>query len=120
MTNYPKPLRLEEQVGDKSISFETGASDRKAGSDGTGVTDLEENLRTNFRLYDIIKFSLSGLTVTGAGGVLQACYNTVITSRILKRNLTHEEKAAVCDELKRENGKLRISRTLSGSYWYIK
>ena len=25
MTNYPKPLRLEEQVGDKTISFETGA-----------------------------------------------------------------------------------------------
>ncbi len=46
--------------------------DWEAGSDGTGVTDLEENLRTNFRLYDIIKFSLSGLTVTGAGGVLQA------------------------------------------------
>ena len=31
MTNYPKPLRLEEQVGDKSISFETGAIAKQAG-----------------------------------------------------------------------------------------
>ncbi|MEI7528356.1 MAG: polyribonucleotide nucleotidyltransferase [Elusimicrobiota bacterium] len=31
MTNYPKPLRLEEQVGDKLISFETGALAKQAG-----------------------------------------------------------------------------------------
>ncbi|MGD9641128.1 MAG: polyribonucleotide nucleotidyltransferase [Elusimicrobiales bacterium] len=31
MTNYPKPLRLEAQVGDKSISFETGAIAKQAG-----------------------------------------------------------------------------------------
>ena len=31
MTNYPKPLRLEEQVGDKSISFETGAIAKQSG-----------------------------------------------------------------------------------------
>ena len=31
MTNYPKPLRLEEQIGDKTISFETGAIAKQAG-----------------------------------------------------------------------------------------
>jgi len=31
MTNYPKPLRLEEQVGDKTISFETGAIAKQSG-----------------------------------------------------------------------------------------
>ena len=31
MTNYPKPLRLEAQVGDKSISFETGAIAKQSG-----------------------------------------------------------------------------------------
>jgi polyribonucleotide nucleotidyltransferase len=31
MTNYPKPLRLEEQVGDHTISFETGAIAKQAG-----------------------------------------------------------------------------------------
>jgi len=91
-----------------------------AGGDGTTLEDLEENLRTNFRLYDEIKFSLSGLKVTRQGAALQACYDTVITSRIFKRNLKHEEKAAVCDELREEGGKLRIARTLSGRYWYVK
>ncbi|OGR66400.1 MAG: hypothetical protein A2X31_01960 [Elusimicrobia bacterium GWB2_63_22] len=91
-----------------------------AGGDDTTLEDLEENLRTNFRLYDEIRFSFSGLRVTQQGAALQACYDTVITSRIFKRNLKHEEKAAVCDELKEEGGKLRITRTLSGRYWYVK
>jgi hypothetical protein len=91
-----------------------------AGGDDTTLEDLEENLRTNFRLYDEIKFSFSGLRVTPRGAVLQACYDTVITSRIFKRNLRHEEKASVCDELKEEGEKLRITRTLSGRYWYVK
>ncbi|OIO00799.1 MAG: hypothetical protein AUJ51_09695 [Elusimicrobia bacterium CG1_02_56_21] len=32
----------------------------------------------------------------------KACYDTAITSRVFKRNLKHEEKAPVCDELKKE------------------
>lgn len=91
-----------------------------AGGDDTTLEDLEENLRTNFRLYDEIRFSFSGLRVTQQGAALQACYDTVITSRIFKRNLKHEEKASVCDELREEGGKLRIARTLSGRYWYVK
>ena len=94
--------------------------DWTAAGEDTALTDLEENLRANFRLYDEIKFSVSGLKVTSQGGTHQACYDTVITSRIFKRNLKHEEKASVCDELKEEGGKLRISRTLSGRYWYVK
>jgi hypothetical protein len=91
-----------------------------AGGDDTSLEDLEENLRGNFRLYDEIRFAISGLKVTQQGAALQACYDTVITSRIFKRNLKHEEKAAVCDELKEEGGRLRIARTLSGRYWYVK
>ncbi|MGD9641130.1 MAG: hypothetical protein AB7V08_00165 [Elusimicrobiales bacterium] len=91
--------------------------DWSAGGDDTTLEDLEQNLRGNFRLYDEIRFSFSGLRVTQQGAALQACYDTVITSRIFKRNLKHEEKASVCDELREEGGKLRIARTLSGKYW---
>lgn len=94
--------------------------DWTTGSDDTAISDLDENLRTNFRLYDEIRFSISGLKVTSKGKTQEACYDTVITSRIFKRNLKHEEKASVCDELKAENGKLKIARTLSGRYWYVK
>ncbi|HAT72051.1 MAG TPA: hypothetical protein DCS63_04470 [Elusimicrobia bacterium] len=90
------------------------------GAEDVAATDLEENLRANFRLYDEIRFSISGLKVTGKGKTQEACYETAITSRIFKRNLKHEEKSSVCDELKEEGGKLKITRTLSGRYWYVK
>lgn len=96
------------------------SQDWTAAGEDTSITDLEENLRTNFRLYDEIRFSVSGLRVTSQGNAHQACYDTVITSRIFKRNLKHEEKAAVCDELREEGGRLKITRTLSGRYWYVK
>jgi len=94
--------------------------DWSAGAEGVELTDLDENLRTNFRLYDEIRFAISGLKVTRQGKALEACYDTVITSRIFKRNLKHEEKSSVCDQLKEEGGKLKITRTLSGRYWYVK
>ncbi len=91
-----------------------------AGGDDTTLEDLEENLRNNFRLYDEIRFSFSGLRVTQQGAALQACYDVAITSRIYKRNLVHEEKSAVCEELREEGGRFKIARTLSGSYWSLK
>jgi len=89
--------------------------------DGTALSDLEENLSNNFRLYDEIRYSLSGLKIEIGSGKYQACYDVTIASRIFKRNLKHEEKSKVCEELSGEaGGKLKISKTFSGSYWYIK
>ncbi len=89
--------------------------------DGTALSDLEENLTNNFRLYDEIRYSLAGLKIESGSGKYQACYDVTITSRIFKRNLKHEEKSKVCEELSGEaGGKLKISKTFSGSYWYIK
>jgi len=96
-------------------------SDDWSAGDGTALSDLEENLTNNFRLYDEIRYSLSGLKIESGSGKYQACYDVTITSRIFKRNLKHEEKSKVCEELSGEaGGKLRISKTFSGSYWYIK
>lgn len=88
--------------------------------DGTELSDLEENLRNNFRLYDEIKYDISGMNVSKGGRGWQACYNVAITSRIFKRNLKHEEKSRVCDEVGEEGGRLKLLRTASGSYWYVK
>ena len=89
--------------------------------DGTALSDLDENLRNNFRLYDEIRYAMSGLKITKTGAKYQACYDVAITSRIFKRNLKHEEKSQVCEELSAEDGgKFRISRTFSGNYWYVK
>jgi hypothetical protein len=89
--------------------------------DGTTASDLEENLRNNFRLYDEIKFDLSNLEISKSAGGSRACYNVAITSRIFKRNLKHEEKSGVCEELGAdEAGKIRITGNFSGNYWYMK
>lgn len=89
--------------------------------DGTTASDLEETLRNNFRLYDEIKFDFSGLEISRSAGGSRACYNVTITSRIFKRNLKHEEKSGVCEELGAdEAGRIRITGNFSGSYWYVK
>ena len=93
--------------------------------DGTSASDLEENLRNNFRIYDEIKFAVSGLNVskvtTKDGNSYGACYDVTITSRIYKRNLKHEEKSQVCEQVAAGlNGKLKITATNSGQYWYVK
>lgn len=88
--------------------------------DGTELSDLEENLRNNFRLYDEIKYDMAALRVSRTGRGWQACYDVTITSRIFKRNLKHEEKSQVCDEVGDDGGKFKLLRTYSGSYWYVK
>lgn len=95
-------------------------SENWTAGDGTELSDLEENLRNNFRLYDEIKYDLAGLTVSKGARNWQACYDVAITSRIFKRNLKHEEKSRVCEEVGEEGGKLKLLKTGSGSYWYVK
>lgn len=94
--------------------------DWNSGDDVGDFQDLDSSLRASFRVYDEIKYVQSGLRVTRVNGNWQACYDVAITSRIYKRNLVHEEKSAVCEELREEGGRFKIARTLSGSYWSLK
>lgn len=92
--------------------------DWSSGDEVGDFQELEASLRASFRLYDEIKYSLAGLKAESlGGGGWRACYEAAITSRIFKRNLKHEEKSSVCEELREEGGRLRIVRTLSGRYW---
>ncbi len=92
--------------------------DWSSGDEVGDFQELDSSLRASFRLYDEIKYSVTGLKAEDLpGGGLRACYEAAITSRIFKRNLKHEEKSSVCEELREEGGRLRISRTLSGRYW---
>lgn len=96
-------------------------SDSWEAGDGTTLSDLESNLRSSFRLYDSLSFSISGLTVRSLGGGRYAVsYEATIKSRVYSRNLTHEEKSSVEEELLAENGVLRVQKTLSGRYWQIR
>jgi len=96
------------------------AEDWTAG-DGTSASDLDEQFRNIFRVYDEIKVTISGLNVVNdAPGLYTASYNMEIRSRIYKKNIKREETSSVNERLTVENGKPRIKKTEAGGYWTVK
>ncbi len=90
--------------------------------DGTTLSDMMDNLYRNFNMYDEIKFSLQGLKIekTRDASKFIVSYDVVIVSRMYAKNLKHEEKSGVREEVAIDRtGKARITRTLSGSFWYV-
>lgn len=91
-------------------------------TDGTSLSDVQDNLRRTFRTFDEISYSISNLRIKKLLPYhYQADYDLTIASRIYKRNLRHEEKSSVSEEVGADNsGKLKIERTLNGRFWYVK
>lgn len=89
--------------------------------DGTSLTDLQRHFRRIFNLYDEVRYNIQNLNMTKIGpGRYQVNYDVVITSRIYKRNIKREEKSTVSEEVTFDNGdRPRITRTLSGRFWYV-
>jgi len=94
-------------------------SDEWSAGDGTTLDDLEENLTGSFRIFDDIRYGLQNLRVQPQpDGRYIVSYDVTITSRIYSRNLVHEEKSRVNEELSVDaGGKAHITRTLSGRFW---
>ena len=89
--------------------------------DGTSVSELEEQLRNVFRIYDEVAASISGLSVTNdSPGRYTAYYSLTIKSRIYKKNIKREETSSVTEKVQVEGGSARILKTDSGGYWEIK
>jgi hypothetical protein len=89
--------------------------------DGTTLSDLEENISRSFRTFDEIKYTIQNLKIElKSEGRYMASYDVTITSRIYKRNLKHEEKSSVNEEVVIDgSGKPRIARTMNGRFWYV-
>ena len=106
---------------DDSAVMSLVANDWHAG-DGTSMSDLQDNLRRSFRMFDEISFRIENLRVSKLLPYhYQAQYDVTIVSRIYKRNLKHEEKSAVSEEVGSDaSGKLKLEGTLNGRYWYVK
>ncbi len=87
--------------------------------DGTNITGLQNNLRRTFRVFDEIRYDMQNLNIEKKGdGVYTARYDLTITSKIYKRNLKHEEKATISEEVIIEaSGKAKIGRTMEGRFW---
>nr|NJM03108.1 hypothetical protein [Desulfobacula sp.] len=89
--------------------------------DGTTLSDLEENISRSFRTFDEIKYTIQNLKIElKSEGRYLVSYDVTITSRIYKRNLKHEEKSSVNEEVVVDgSGKPRIARTMNGRFWYV-
>lgn len=108
----------ESRDDTKIMSF---MGDEWEAGDGTTLSDLHENLRRSFGIFDEIRYTLQNFSVKPLQtGKYAVSYDVVITSRIYDGNLKHEEKSSVNEEVTIDaSGKPRISRTLSGRFWYV-
>ncbi|WP_440871058.1 hypothetical protein [Thermodesulfovibrio yellowstonii] len=97
--------------------------DSWSAGDGTTLADLQNNLRRTFKTFDEVRFNLQNLKIDPmSSDVFRISYDVTITSRIYKRNIKHEEKSSVVEEVTVDSNskKAKISRTISGRFWYIK
>jgi hypothetical protein len=108
----------EERNDSRVISM---ISDGWQAGDGTTLSDLQATLRRTFKTFDEIRYNIQNLSITpGQDGRYIVSYDVTITSRIYKRNLKHEEKSSINEEVTIEkSGKAKISRTLGGRFWYV-
>jgi hypothetical protein len=90
--------------------------------DGNGVPALQNRLRQTFRVFDEVRYTMQNLAVQRAGeNRYNVSYDVTITSKIYKRNITHEEKSTVSEEVTIDpSGKAKISKTTGGRFWYSK
>ncbi|MFA5905235.1 MAG: hypothetical protein WC836_14975, partial [Desulfobacula sp.] len=116
---YEKFRQAYESRNDSQVISFMG-DDWEAG-DGTTLSDLQENIGRSFRTFDEIKYNIQNLKIElRSEGRYMVSYDVTITSRIYKRNMKHEEKSSVNEEVVIDgSGKPRITRTMNGRFWYV-
>ncbi|MFA5905236.1 MAG: hypothetical protein WC836_14980 [Desulfobacula sp.] len=118
-TLYDQFKQAYESRNDSQVISFMG-DDWEAG-DGTTLSDLQENIGRSFRTFDEIRYNIQNLKIElRSEGRYMVSYDVTITSRIYKRNMKHEEKSSVNEEVVIDgSGKPRITRTMSGRFWYV-
>lgn len=95
-------------------------SDQWEAGDGTTLYDVEEYFRNMFTVFDEIKLDITNMRVEKSGGeTYRVSYDLLITGRIFADNMTHNEKSSVFEEVTATGGKIKISRTPEGRFWYV-
>jgi hypothetical protein len=116
---YDKFKSAYESKNDSQVmSF---ISDEWSAGDGTTLSDLQENLRNSFSVFNEIRYNISNLNIEKLpDGNYKVTYDVTITGRIYENNIKHEEKSLVSEIVVIDkSGKVKIFKTLSGRFWYI-
>jgi hypothetical protein len=95
-------------------------SDQWEAGDGTTLYDVEQYFRNMFTVFDEIKLDITNMKVEKSGGsTYRVSYELLITGRIFSENMAHKEKSSVFEEVTVNGGKIKISRTPEGRFWYV-
>lgn len=96
--------------------------DAWSAGDGTTLADLQDHFRNMFGVFDQIQIGMSGLRIEpkGSGATYRVTYELMIVGSIYAENIKHEEKSTVAEEVTIDaDGRVRISRTPEGRFWYV-
>ena len=96
-------------------------SDSWESQDGTMISDLEDNLRNTFNMFNDIQYIISSLIIEPhqESDKFNVSYDVEIIGKIYNNNITHKEKSSVNEIVIIESGKIKIFRTLNGRFWYV-
>lgn len=99
-------------------------SDQWNAGDGTTLDDLEDYFRNMFTVYDTIKYEASNMRVslesTSSTQNYTVAYDVEITGTIYDANITRKEKSAVAEMVTVDsNGKVKLQKTLTGSWYFV-
>jgi hypothetical protein len=93
-------------------------------ADGSSISSLQANLRRTFRMFDEVRYDIQNMNMNmnrQPDGAYRVSYDVTIIGKIYKRNLKHEEKSSVNEEVIIDgSGRVKISRTLGGRIWYTR
>ena len=85
---------------------------------GGSSMELEETLGNSFRVFDTIQFQIQGLQIQKASDTeYKASYTALLTGRINRNNLRHEDKASVTDTVAITPEGPRITKTSGNNLW---
>jgi ketosteroid isomerase-like protein len=112
-------FREAYEARDDSRIMSFMGDDWEAG-DGATLSDMQVNLSRIFRKFDEMKMDIQNMQISPVPQGFMVTYDVTITSRIYKKNLRHQEKSAVSEQVSfGGNGAPRIARTLNGRYWLV-
>lgn len=112
-------FREAYEARDDSRIMSFMGDDWEAG-DGTTLSDMQVNLSRIFRKFDEMKMDMQNMQISPVSQGFMVTYDVTITSRIYKKNLRHQEKSTVSEQVSfGGNGTPRIVRTLNGRYWLV-
>lgn len=87
-------------------------------SDGTTLMDLEDTLGNSFSIFNEVNCNISSLNIQNVSSNLyRVNYVITIVGLIYENDIKHEEKSSVYEEVRIENGRAKISKTLNGRFW---